>query len=865
MSGRGFEIKGLLQWMAYRVPVLVAIALVALLTMGVPSALADPGVGTISTVVGIGPASEGDGGPATDGRMSHPERIAFDAAGNLYIAERGNHRVRKVDTGGVITTVAGNGDRNFCGDGGQATNACLDTPTGVAVDDANNVLYIADSENRRVRAVDLSTGVISTAAGNGGCCFPGDGGLATNAEFHLPTDVAVDTSSNLYIADRFGRRVHMVDALTGIINTVAGTGECCDFRGDGGPAIDAWLEQPWGIEIDANDDLYIADRWNHRVRMVDTSTGIIDTVAGSGNGGFCGDGGLATDACLNQPTDVAFDSGGNMYIAAGNLIRRVDSGTGIITTVAGIGPGSAGDGGLATDADFRGARGIAVNASDDLFIADRFNHRIRRVDSPTQIITLFAGSFPPGFDGDGGQAADALLNSPFGIFADGSGNLFIADNENDRVRRVDAATGDITTVAGNGNEGFCGDGDLAINACVFEPHDVVVDSSGNLYIAEQGNQRVRKVDAVTGIITTFAGNGTRDFCGDGGLATAACFNNPRFLAIDAQDNVYVTDRDNRRIRKIDATTGIITTVAGNGDGGFCGDGGQAINACFSAPWGITVDDFGNLLIADIWNHRVRMVDTGGIITTVAGNGDCCVDGDGGPATSAVLGNPSDVEVDSGGNMFISSFERQRVRRVDGASGIITTVAGSGPEEEVDGGYSGDGGPATNALLGGPFGVAVTPSGDLLFADYVNHVIRMVEGVAATPDADLSVTQADSPDPVIVGETVVYNITVSNNGPSIVADAVLTNTLSEASASILSATSQSTQVICTPDGDAVICDLGRMNVSEQATVVLLVKPQSSGTFTNTASVTAGREDLDLTNNTSVEETTVELDECQRPAL
>ncbi len=590
------------------------------------------------------------------------------------------------------------------GDSGLATNASLNTPTGLTVDAAGNV-YIADSLNHRVRKVDTS-GNITTVAGDGSDGFSGDSGAATSAQLNTPTDVAVDVAGNLYIADRWNVRVRKVDGGTGIITTVAGDGTF-GLSGDGGPATSAQLNQPVGLAVDAAGDLYIAEKFSHAVRKVDTSTGVITTVAGNGSRGNSGDGGLATSAQLNEPMDVAFDTSGNLYIAASNnRIRKVDASTSIITTVAGGAFGSLGDGGLATDAALDFPTGVAVDASDNLFIADYRNHRIRRVDASTNIITLYAGSFPPGFSGDGGAATSALMNNPSGISVDGSGNYFITENENNRIRRVDAVTGIITTVAGNGTEGFCGDGGPATAACLNEPDGVAVDTSGNVFISDRGNHRIRRVDASTGVITTVAGDGTAAFCGDGGPATAACLNSPRFLAVDSLGNLYMSDRDNHRIRRVDASTGIITTFAGNGSGGFSGDGGPAASAQLNGPLGVTVGAAGNLYIADNLNLRVRKVDTGGIITTVAGIGNCCFSGDGGLANSANFGRPRDVVVDIAGNLFITDIVTQRVRKVDGTTGIVTTVAGSGSSELLDGGYSGDGGLGTSALLAYPQGVAV---------------------------------------------------------------------------------------------------------------------------------------------------------------
>lgn len=263
-----------------------------------------------------------------------------------------------------------------------------------------------------------------------------------------------------------------------------------------------------------------------------------------------------------------------------------------------------------------------------------------------QIITTVAGDGVPRFSGDGGPAASGSLNQPFGVAADGFGNRFIADQFNQRIRRVDAVTGIITTLAGDGYYGFTGHGP-ATSARVNYPWGVTLDGSGNLFIADTGNTRIRRVDAVTGIITTVAGNGTFGFSGDGGPATDASFYSIKAVAVDCFGNLFITDYGNHRIRRVDAATGIITTVAGDGVPRFSGDDGPATSASLYAPQGVAVDGSGDLFIADRFNYRIRQVDgVTGIITTVAGNGVMGFSGDDGPATDASLNEPFSVVVDS---------------------------------------------------------------------------------------------------------------------------------------------------------------------------------------------------------------------------
>jgi sugar lactone lactonase YvrE len=328
-----------------------------------------------------------------------------------------------------------------------------------------------------------------------------------------------------------------------IISTVAGGGGP-GYCGDG-PAISACLNFPIGATVNGNNNVFIADSFNNRIRQF-KSTGTINTVAGNGTFGFCGDNGPATSACLNVPEGVDVDESGN------------------------------------------------------LFIADTFNHRIRRVDSSGTITTV-AGNGTADFCGDNGAAINACLNFPHAVVADGRGNLFVADTFNNRVRRI--AKGVITTVAGNGTQGFCGDNGPAISACLQFPVALAFGNDGNLFVTDLGNQRIRKIHH--GTITTVAGNGAVGFCGDGGPGTSACLNSPVGIAVDTASNLFIADTGNQRIRQV-VPSGTINTVAGNGTPGFCGDGGPAINACLNGPTGVALD-MNDLFIVDQQNSRVRRV------------------------------------------------------------------------------------------------------------------------------------------------------------------------------------------------------------------------------------------------------------------
>ena len=330
------------------------------------------------------------------------------------------------------------------------------------------------------------------------------------------------------------------------------------------------------------------------------------------------------------------------------------------------------------------------------------------------------GMFAGGFSGDEGPGIKAQLSFPEDVAVDSKGNLFIADEQNHRIRRMDAKTGIITTVAGSGAEGFSGDGGPATSAGLAAPNGVTVDRDGNILIADSLNNRIRKVDVNTKIITTLAGDGS---------ATMLDF--PTGVATDSAGNVLIADYNNHRILRIDAKTGAIATIAGKGRADFLGDGGPATNANFNNPYNIAVDSSNNLFIVDRDNHRVRRIDAKtGIITTVAGSGPSgsgkgSFSGDGGPATDATLDVPFGVAVDPAGNLFISDTANRRIRKVDASTGIMTTVAGDGSRN-----FSDESGPAIEASFFRPIGLAIDASGNLYIADIFTHRAHMVEGVAA---------------------------------------------------------------------------------------------------------------------------------------
>ncbi len=664
----------------------------------------------ISTLAGNGSglANLGDGGLAILAGLSSPQGVTVDASGNIFIADSGNHSIRKVGTNGIITRVAGIGySDNFYRGSGLVGSVSLNNPAGVVVDAVGN-LFIADQLNHRICKVDTA-GRFTTVAGPNGFNsnlnplggYSGDGGPASSAGLYEPTSLAMDSAGNLFIADSRNYRIRKIDT-SGIITTVAGTG-IEGYNGDGGAATNAGLEYPLGVAVDSVGNIFITDHVNSLIRKVDTN-GIITTVAGySSLAGYMGDGVAATNTTLYQPKGVTTDMAGNLFIAdtLNNRVRKVDT-NGIITTVV--------------FGNLRFPTRVSTDTYGNLLIADNGNNRIRKVDT-NGIVTTVAGNGIGTYTGDTGSATSARFGLPIGGAADVVGNFFIADRSLQRIRKVDV-NGVITTVAGNGSAGFSGDGGLASNARLNNPNSVAVDNAGNLFIADQSNHRVRMV-GTNGRISTFAGNGTASYSGDGAAATNATLNSPAGVAVDAIGNLFIADQSNQRIRKVD-TNGIITTVAGKGTATYSGDGGLATNASLNNPSGIAFDAFGNLFIADKSNNRIRKVDTNNFITTVAGtNGIGGFSGNGGWAITNRLNSPTGVTVDSEGNLLIADLNNNRVRQV-GTNGIITTIAGNGTNS-----FSGDGGLATNATLSLPSGVAVDVAGNLLITDQNNYRIRKV--------------------------------------------------------------------------------------------------------------------------------------------
>ncbi|MGA9529721.1 MAG: hypothetical protein WBS24_16530 [Terriglobales bacterium] len=763
----------------------------------------------IGTIAGGGP----NGLAALSSSIGYADAIAFDSAGNAYIADSWSSRVLEVSAStGNVTVVAGNGAHGYSGDGGPATSATLDGPEGVAVDGSGNI-FIADTGNSLIREVTISNGNIQTVAGSVtlGAGYSGDGGAATSAQLNFPVGIFLDSSGDIFIADSANAAIREVVGTT--INTVAGnsSGSCADPTtacGDGGPATSAQLDFPEGVFVDTAGNLYIADTYTARVRVVNTGTapitiatvtipaGDIQTIAGayyqSEGGTECGayiSSGAALSTQLCAPSGVAVDNSGDIFFADSynSVIREIVAGSANVATFAGNGtPGYSGDTGAATSAQLNFPNNLFVDSAGDIYIADTDNYVIREVSASTNDIDTTIGNNTAADSGDGGAAVDAELSTPGGVFVDASANVFIADSFSSVVREVVATNGKIKTVAGDVKNpclvatDLCGDGGPAASAQFDSPSGVALDGAGNIYIADTDDNRIREVTAA-GNVSTVAGTGGQcaapfSSCGDGGAATSALLFQPFGVAVDGAGNIFVADTDDHAIRVVNMgiatltlagvqiATGQIATVAGNGTQcpppttQACGDGGAATSAQLNFPGGLFVDSSDNIYIADSGNNRIRAVNTGtasvsiggitipaGAIATIAGSGTEGYAGDGAAAANAQLSGPNGVFVDGSGNIFISDTGNDVIREVVAGS----TTSGSWDIATVAGnnsnGFSGDGGTATGAQLNGALGVFGDTNGNLYVADTNNSRIReLVLSAGSTPSATPPPSQTTSP-------------------------------------------------------------------------------------------------------------------------
>jgi sugar lactone lactonase YvrE len=617
--------------------------------------------GLVTNLAGTGArAFSGDGGPGNEATLDLPSSVVIDSNDNIIISDQANYRLRILEPNGIINTFAGTGIPGSAGDEGPALQAQLNGPKGqsaapasrIAIDGRNRI-FIADTGNHKIRMID-EVGIIHTVVGTGDKGYSGDNGPALEATLDTPSDVAVAPNGTLYIADTMNNVVRVVNPA-GIIHTFAGTGGR-GFSGDGGPATAAELDRPYGVGLAPNGDVYIADTHNQRIRHVSGVSlpppptprptpppeiipctdvvGSICTFAGTGGVGYDGEGKNRLLTTLYWPFDISFLSNGRRILLDWNnhKVREIlpdDT----IQTIAGsdfVGDGPADlsdltpDGAPPLTVDLNHPTDVLEFPNHDVLFMAWHNHKIRVIDHETGRVRVLLGA-GAAFAGDGGPAKDARVNQPPHGTWDDKGNFFIIDQRNQRIRVIyDFATqrenAIIDTIAGTGTAGFNGDGSALTTQLNFpaggnpEPSGgLAFGPDGALYFSDTNNDRVRKIvfggaaDYKDGEIVTIAGTGERGFSGDGGSAIQAKIAYPQDLEFGPDGNLYFADTNNHRVRMVNPSTGVITTVAGSGEKGYAGDGGPALQAELDRPFGVAFDDQGDLYISDTFNSRIRKV------------------------------------------------------------------------------------------------------------------------------------------------------------------------------------------------------------------------------------------------------------------
>ncbi len=635
---------------------------------------------------------------------------------------------------GTITTIAGVGYI----EGVAARDAPAGTPQGV-VRIAGSDLIVLDMWGHRIWRID-GEGILHLFGGDGVPGGRGDGGPVEAARFHDPHDLTKDGDDNLYLTDLGNRAVRRVDAKTGIITRVAGSGRV-GWGGNGGPALECEIDNDSGIAVDGQGNVFISCEWSNVVRRIDAQSGIIEIFAGvearhrdleegtsrpfSGPwlsmGGYSGDGGPKEQAGVHHPEHLAFDSQGDLYICdnSNDRIRKIDMKTGRVSTVFGNGQrASSGDGELGTEAALLMPDALCFDVHDNLYVGEKYGFRVRKLDAQTGRVSTLAGNGQAGWGEEGLSGSQSRINCvEAGLWADADGTVYWGDSSG-RLRRCDGKTGIVTTALGGTS---VHDGGSATQAFLRGPFGISVAANGDIYFADTWNQRVRAIDCETGVIRTVAGEGARAYGGDGGPAMQAFLGNPDDVSVGPDGSVIIADTRHSHVRRVDAN-GVIHNFAGAAFPWDKGDGGSSLNANLIYPTAVEHGPNGDVYIADAAAHRIRKVDAAsGVITTVVGNGLDGYSGDGAAATAARIGRPMAMRFDAAGNLYFADSSCHAVRRVDAKTGVITTVAGCGEE-----GYSVDGTPALKARLGTPHGVEVTPDGQTLYvSDTSNFQVRAI--------------------------------------------------------------------------------------------------------------------------------------------
>ncbi len=599
----------------------------------------------------------------------------------------------------TFTHLAGNAGGEGCVDG-TGSGARFDNPKGVAVDGAGNV-FVADTLNHTIRKVAPS-GQATTLAGMAG--NPGSvDGTGSEARFFNPGGVAVDGSGNVYVADSGNHTVRMVTS-SGRVTTIAGLAG--NSGGADGTGSGARFFNPGGVAVDGSGNVLVADSGNHTIRKV-TASGVVTTLAGF-VGGWGDRDGTGSGARFSFPRGVAVDGSGNVFVAdTGNETIRKVTPAGVVTTLAGLATSVGSADGTGSGARFTSPSGVAVDGSGNVYVADAGNDTVRKV-TPAGAVTTVAGLAETDGSTDG-TGSEARFHYPSGVASDGSGNVYVADAGNHTIRKV-TSSGVVTTLAGLASTYGSEDGPGS-EARFYRPKGVAVDGSGNVYVTDSENHTIRKVTP-SGVVSTLAGQAGTYGSVDG-TGSEARFHQPGGVAVDGSGNVVVADSLNHTIRKV-TPAGVVTTLAGLAQSRGSADG-TGSGARFSGPGGLSVDPSGNVYVADVGNHTIRKVTPAGVVTTLAGLAGSYGNEDG-TASAARFFYPSGVAADGSGNLYVADRGNHTIRKVT-SSGVVTTLAG------LAGSYGDADGTGSGARFHYPGGVAVDGSGNFYVTDFNNHTVR----------------------------------------------------------------------------------------------------------------------------------------------
>jgi sugar lactone lactonase YvrE len=689
----------------------------ALLAVLLTASLASAQLLNIDTFAGGTTGGGFANGTGVNARFAVPRGIAADPSGNLYVADTANHVIRKIDSAGGVTTLAGLPDTEGFADG-TGSAARFRYPTGIAYDPITNTVIVADENNHAIRRVTQG-GVVTTIAGLGGTSGTANG-TGSAARFTFPRGVTVDNTGVIYVADLSN---HVIRKITAAGEVTTFTGSMRVSGSTDGFNNQALFEFPYDVVFDpSSGNLYVSDTGNNTIRRV-TPEGRVTTVAG--NPVASGDeDGTGSDALFSEPWGIDVDSAGNIYVADNDnaKIRKITP-AGVVTTVAG--DGFIGNtNGSGASARFNSPSGLTMAPGNVLFVTDGFNFVIRRVTLTGETST-HAGSMPSN-GSTNATGTEARFHFPSGIALDAAGNAYVTDS-NCSIRKINPA-GVVSLFAGV--PGQCGATDGAASQARFRsPTGIGIAPDGTIYVADTGNNTIRKITPA-GVVSTLAGSATddEDLFRDGTGAQAR-FNFPYGLAVDNLGKIYVADGLNHRIRHIEPN-GVVTTFAGSGIRST--SNGTGTSAGFDTPLGIAVDSARNIYVADYGNNSIRKITQGGVVTTVAGSAS----GSGGyldaTGSAARFNRPTGVAPDGQGNLYVADTNNHIIRRIS-ASGAVTTVAG---KPFIPGNVNGTG-PAARFTF--PEALVVTQNGRVLIADVYNHAIRIgtlgapiIESFTATP-------------------------------------------------------------------------------------------------------------------------------------